>query len=32
LSWRERFGLVLGALWAATGLWVLYLIYGDKLK
>ncbi len=32
LSWRERFGLVLGALWAATGLWVLYLIYGDRLR
>ncbi len=31
-SWRERFGLVLGALWAATGLWVLYLIYGEKLR
>lgn len=29
-SWRERFGLILGALWAATGLWVLDLIYLTK--
>lgn len=29
LSWRERFGLVLGIAWAATGGYVLFLIYGE---
>ncbi|GIW87978.1 MAG: hypothetical protein KatS3mg108_2302 [Isosphaeraceae bacterium] len=29
-SWRERFGLILGALWACTGLYLLAWIYaGD---
>jgi hypothetical protein len=32
LSWRERFGLILGILWACTGGWVLYLIYGGGLR
>jgi hypothetical protein len=31
LSWRERFGLFLSILWACTGGWVLYLIYGNGL-
>lgn len=30
LSWRERFGLALGIAWAATGGYVLYLVYADK--
>jgi hypothetical protein len=30
LSWRERFGLALGIAWAATGGYVLYLIYADR--
>ena len=29
LSWRERFGLVLGIAWAATGGYVLFLIYSE---
>jgi hypothetical protein len=32
LSWRERFGLILGILWACTGGWVLYLIYGGSFR
>jgi hypothetical protein len=32
LSWRERFGLILSLLWACTGGWVLYLIYGPGLR
>ncbi len=31
-SWRERFGLILGLLWACTGLYVLYAIYHDDWK
>ena len=30
LSWREKFGLALGVAWAATGGYVLYLIYAEK--
>lgn len=30
LSWRERFGLALGVAWAATGGYVLYLIYAER--
>jgi hypothetical protein len=30
-SWREQFGLLLGLLWACTGLYVLWLIYEDDL-
>ena len=30
LCWRDRFGLILGGLWAATGLWVLYMIYTEE--
>ena len=30
LSWRERFGLALGMAWAATGLYVLYLLYKER--
>jgi hypothetical protein len=29
LSWRERFGLILGLAWACTGLYVLGLIYTE---
>ena len=32
LSWREQFGLWLGLVWACTGLYVLYLIYAEKLR
>jgi hypothetical protein len=28
-SWREAFGLLLGLLWAISGLYVLFLIYKD---
>ena len=28
-SWHERFGLILGMLWACTGGYCLYLIYGN---
>lgn len=30
-SWEESFGLVLGLVWACTGLYVLYLIYKEEL-
>jgi hypothetical protein len=30
-SWTETFGLLLGLLWACTGLYVLGLIYHDDL-
>lgn len=30
LSWRERFGLALGAAWAATGGYVLFLVYNER--
>lgn len=29
LPWSERFGLLLGLVWACTGLYVLYQIYRD---
>jgi hypothetical protein len=28
-SWHERFGLILGMIWACTGGYCLYLIYGN---
>ena len=31
LPWTERFGLLLGMAWAAAGLYVLSLIYRDKI-
>jgi hypothetical protein len=31
-SWMETFGLVLGLLWAGTGLYVLALIYFDDFR
>lgn len=31
-SWRERFGLILGLLWACTGLYVLALLYAEDLR
>jgi hypothetical protein len=31
-SWTETFGLILGLLWAATGLYVLAMIYLDDLR
>lgn len=31
-SWRERFGLVLGLLWACTGLYVLAMFYAEDLR
>jgi hypothetical protein len=30
-DWRERFGLLLGLLWACTGLYVLAMLYGEDL-
>jgi hypothetical protein len=30
-SWTERFGLILGLIWACTGLYVLWGIYHDDL-
>lgn len=30
-SWRERFGLALGLLWACTGLYVLAMFYAEDL-
>lgn len=29
LSWRERVGLVLGVVWACTGLYALYVVYTE---
>ncbi len=29
-SWRERFGLILGLIWACTGLYMLALIYRQE--
>jgi hypothetical protein len=31
-SWREQFGLLLGLAWACTGLYVMYLFYGEPLR
>ena len=31
-SWRERFGLVLGMIWAALGLYVLSMIYRNSFR
>lgn len=31
-SWRERFGLILGALWACTGLYLLGWIYATDFR
>jgi hypothetical protein len=31
-SWREVFGLLLGLVWACTGLYTLYLLYEDDLS
>jgi uncharacterized membrane protein len=30
LSWRERFGLILGIAWAMTGCYALYRVYTEK--
>ena len=32
LSWREQFGLLLGMLWACTGLYVYYMIVGEDFR
>lgn len=31
-SWRERFGLVLGLIWACTGLYILYNFYKEDFS
>ncbi len=31
-SWQERFGLILGLLWACTGLYVLAMLYAEDLR
>ena len=32
LAWDERFGLILGLIWACTGLWVLAMVYREDFK